>query len=259
MIKKFPLLLVLFSSLTGLFLFDAPTNVDLDSSYCPSFQLAHPLGCDRLGRDHYSLLVYGLWVTIIVAFPARLFTIFFSFLISLVASYLSNFWKDLVNSTSAVFLSIPSLLIALIVVSIFQASYFSFLLAIALSDWASVYETIQVKIREIKESKYVQVSRNLGAGNYYIFTRHILPELKNILVNLFVTGIPAVIMTVAIFSYLGVDFANDLFGPGLGEQISFSKDYAHVSPASLLIPVFGIIVLVLSVQLASQKISDKSN
>jgi peptide/nickel transport system permease protein len=217
------------------------------------------LGCDRLGRDHFALLTYGILLTSLISFPARLVTLVFAFGISLLASYLPKFFKDMFDSISAVFLSIPSLLVALIIVSIFQGSYFSFLLSITISDWASSYETIQVKIKEIQESNFVQISKNLGAGNFYIFQRHIFPEIKELLINLFLTGIPAVIMTVSIFSYMGVDFGTDTFGPGLGEQISFSKDFAHVSPLSVIIPILGIILLVLSVHVAARRsINDPS-
>jgi len=249
--KKFILIFVLvFLYSLGILLFAPPTHVDLDQSFCPPRDLSHPLGCDRLGRDHFALLSYGSVLTIIVALPARLLTLVFAFGISLIASYLPKFFKDLVDSFSSVFLSLPSLLIALIIISILEGSYFSFLLSITASDWASVYETLQVKIKEILESNFVQISKNLGATNYYIFKRHVFPEIKYLLVNLFLTGIPSVIMTVSIFSYLGVDFGTEIFGPGLGEQISFSKDFVHISPLSVFIPVIGIILLILSLHLA---------
>ncbi len=51
-------------------------------------------------------------------------------------------------------------------------------------------------------------------------------------------------MTLALFSYLGVSAGSDWFGPGLGEQISFARDYAYSAPLALAMPIFGIIGLV---------------
>jgi peptide/nickel transport system permease protein len=245
---KFPILLV-FSILPGLFLYSPPIDSELDSSLIlPFTQFQHPLGTDKLGRDVYSLYTYGLLVTILVAIPARIFTILISLIVSLLSMYLPRYLKIWVDSISSVFLSIPSILVALISIYIFGTEFWVFLLAIALSDWAQSYESLQGKIRDIQESGYVLVSQCMGASKMYIFRKHILPELKNITYNLFLTGIPAVIMTIAIFSYLGIDFGADLFGPGLGEQISFSRDYAHVAITPMFVPILGIILLVLSVQ-----------
>ena len=51
-------------------------------------------------------------------------------------------------------------------------------------------------------------------------------------------------MTISIYSYLGINFGSEFFGPGLGEQISFSKDYFDKSPFSVIMPVLGIFLLV---------------
>jgi peptide/nickel transport system permease protein len=233
------ILLILF----GFFIFRNPNNIYLNETFC-SISINHIFGCDRLGRDILTLFCYGSFVTLILAIPSKIFSLIISLILSLLSYSGGRFVGLLISSLSSVFLSIPSLLIALVVIYSLGKNFEIFLLSIVLSDWAMSYETIHSKISEISNSGYVYVSKNFGASNFYVFKNHIFPDLIPILNVLFVTGIPSIIMTIAIYSYMGINFGSDTFGPGLGEQISFSRDYFHKSPLSVVLPIIGIFLLV---------------
>lgn len=235
------------SAVLGFIFFDAPKELDLDLSVYPAFlSPLHPLGCDKLGRDIYALYSYGVLSAFVLAIPARVVTIFVSLLLSLFYRFLNRPLKMLFNSIATVFLSLPSLLVALVILYSLGASFGVFILSILLSDWAIVYESISGKIREVESAPYVLASGAMGAGRFYLFKEHIFPELFSIVHVLFITGVPGVIMTIAIFSYLGVDFGSSFFGPGLGEQIAFSRDYFRETPLAVFVPIIGIFLSVLS-------------
>ena len=235
------------SIVLGLLFFNPPVNVNLSKSSLGAFQSwEHPLGCDRMGRDIYALYAYGSFTTFLISIPARILTLLFSVFVSFLSYASSKSLNFLIDSFAAVFLSIPSFLVALIVLYSLGSELFVFYLAIVVADWAFVYESIQGKQREVSESGFVIAAKSMGANSYYLFKMHIFPEIISILFILFITGIPGVIMTVAIFSYMGIDFGTESLGPGLGEQIAFSKDYFLVSPFSLFTPILGILFLVLS-------------
>ena len=229
--------------LTGYIFLSSPNRIALDSTFC-EINLNHLLGCDRLGRDIFTLLSYGSISTLVIAIPAKIFSIFFSLFLSLISYTSGRYISLIINSFSSVFLSIPSLLIALVIIYSFGKGFEIFLISLILSDWAMSYETIYSKISEISNSGYVYVSKNFGGSDFYIFKKHIIPELFPLIKILFITGIPSVIMTIAIYSYMGINFGSDYFGPGLGEQISFSRDYFDRSPLSIITPVIGIFLLV---------------
>lgn len=240
-------ILFILSVVIGIFSMKAPVSIDLNYSNLPPFKLwEHPLGCDRLGRDVYALFAYGSFTTFLISIPARMITLLFSVCIAFL-SYTSNKYFDfIIDSLASVFLSLPSFLVALIVLYSLGSELYVFYIAIVVSDWAFSFESIQAKIREVKESGYVVAAKTMGGNDFYLFKKHIYPEIISMLGILFITGIPAVIMTVSIFSYMGIDFGTEFLGPGLGEQIAFSKDYFLVSPISLFTPILGILFLVLS-------------
>ncbi|TGK32429.1 ABC transporter permease subunit [Leptospira gomenensis] len=220
-----------------------PTEIYLKESFC-AVSWIHPFGCDRLGRDVFSLFSYGAFSTLIFSLPARLITLLFGSLICMIQYALPFTGRFLFAPISSVFVSVPSLLIALLTLHALGSGPMVLLIALVLGDWAFVYETLQSKIREIDGSGFVLAASFFGASRANVFRNHIFPSTLPVLKVLFTTGLPGVVMTLALFSYLGVSAAGDRFGPGLGEQISFARDYAYAAPLALLLPVLGIVGLV---------------
>ncbi|TGL92403.1 ABC transporter permease subunit [Leptospira congkakensis] len=230
----------------GVFLLQAPTNVDLTNNNLPIFSPGFFAGTDRLGRDNLALFCYGSLSTIILVVPARIFTIFVSFLLSAVSLFFPKRSDFILSGVVSVSLAIPSLLSALVVMSLLPENPFAIFIAILVSDWAISYETLTAKIREIKQSPYLSASFCMGAKPYQLVLLHYFPALRDMFGFLFFSGLPAVVMTTALFSYLGIQTSIGDTGPGLGEQISFSKDYFDKSPVSVLLPVVAILTLVYS-------------
>lgn len=242
--KKYFIILYLFILLIGILFTKPQKEVNLEKSNC-KISLQNLLGCNKLGKDILALSVYGSLNAILFSIPARIFTLVILILMILMIFTTGYFVEKIIDSFSSVFLSIPSFLLGLIVLFSFGKSVFIFFLAIFLMDWATAYQTLMAKLTEVKSSNYVKASLVLGGNKFFIFKKHILMELILISKILFLTGIPSVIMTLSIFSFLGIDFGADYFGEGLGEQISFSKDYFYSSPLSMISPIIGILLLVL--------------
>lgn len=232
--------------LLGLVFYKPPLGVDLHSSFAgPSWRF--PFGTDRLGRDVFALFAYGSLATFLFAFPARILTLALSSLMGLFSYSSPILKKNVISPLSSVFVSLPSLLLALLVVQVFGGGPLPIFLAIVLGDWAQAYETIRAKLDEVSGSGYVLVASCFGASKGYIFRNHLLPQTFQILRILLGTGLPSVVMTLAIFGFLGISSGAETFGPGLGEQIAFSKDYAQSAPWALVFPTLGILGLVYSV------------
>lgn len=234
------------SILLGVIFLPAPTYVDLTHNNLPIFSKGFILGTDRLGRDNLSLFCFGSFSTILLVIPARMVTILFSFFVSSISLFFKSKVDFLLSGFVSVSLSLPSLLSALVVITILPNNPISILIAIVVSDWAIAYESLTAKIREIQSSPYITASISFGAKPMHLVILHYLPALKSMFQYLFFSGLPTVVMTMALFSYLGIQTSVGDTGPGLGEQISFSKDYFDKSPFSVLLPILAILILVYS-------------
>lgn len=233
--------------LTGFILYSKPNTVHLElANFSALHNWEHPFGCDRLGRDNWAMFSYGTLATVVICIPARLLTLIFSGMLAFIGYLNRGKLSSVTDLISSVFLALPSLLIALITIAFLPESQLTILFAIVLSDWAMSYETIQGKLREIRLSGYVSASYALGGKSNHIFVFHLIPAMSHTFEFLFLTGIPSVIMTIALFSYLGINTNILDLGPGLGEQISFSKDYFNKTPVSVLLPILCIVGLVYS-------------
>ncbi|TGK81114.1 ABC transporter permease subunit [Leptospira montravelensis] len=232
--------------LVGVIVLSAPTNVDLTHNNLPIFSKGFLAGTDRLGRDNLALFCYGSLSTILLVVPARILTIIVSFVLSAFSLFFPKKSEWVLSGIVSVSLAIPSLLSALVVISLLPNNPFAIFIAILVSDWALSYETLTAKIREIKQSSYLLASLCMGAKPYQLIFLHYLPALRDMFGFLFFSGLPGVVMTTALFSYLGIQTSIGETGPGLGEQISFSKDYFDKSPVSVLLPIVAILTLVYS-------------
>ncbi|EMY69111.1 ABC transporter permease subunit [Leptospira vanthielii] len=230
----------------GAFILSSPTNVDLINNNLPILSPGFFAGTDRLGRDNLALFCYGSMSTIVLVVPARILTIFVSFILSAFSIFFPKRSEWILSGIVSVSLAIPSLLSALVVISLLPNNPFAIFIAILVSDWALSYETLSAKIREIKQSSYVSASLCMGAKPYQLILLHYLPALRDMFGFLFFSGLPGVVMTTALFSYLGIQTSLGDTGPGLGEQISFSKDYFDKTPVSVLLPIVAILTLVYS-------------
>ncbi|TGM57220.1 ABC transporter permease subunit [Leptospira vanthielii] len=230
----------------GAFILSSPTNVDLINNNLPILSPGFFAGTDRLGRDNLALFCYGSVSTIVLVVPARILTIFVSFILSAFSIFFPKRSEWILSGIVSASLAIPSLLSALVVISLLPNNPFAIFIAILVSDWALSYETLSAKIREIKQSSYVSASLCMGAKPYQLILLHYLPALRDMFGFLFFSGLPGVVMTTALFSYLGIQTSLGDTGPGLGEQISFSKDYFDKTPVSVLLPIVAILTLVYS-------------
>lgn len=243
-IKNLIRIFLALSILVGIFIWEPPTNVNLQINNLPLFSENSFFGTDRLGRSNISLFIYGIISTLILVIPARILTIFISLCLAFLVQFLPKKSEILWSGISSVFLSVPSLLVALVCIALFPNFNFVVILAIVISDFALAFETISAKIRELQKSEYLISSKTMGANLYLLIRFHYLDALKDILKFLFISGLPPVVMTIALFSYLGIDVSVLNLGPGLGEQISFSKDYFDKTPAAVIFPIFGILLLI---------------
>ncbi|TGK99751.1 ABC transporter permease subunit [Leptospira levettii] len=237
----------------GILSLPVPSYVDLTNNNLPFFSDGFLFGTDRLGRNNLALFCYGSMSTILIVVPARLLTILFSFLVSTLTLIFPKRSDFFLSGFVSVSLAIPSLLSALIVISILPNNPVSIMIAILVSDWAVVYESLTAKIREIQTSPYIAASLCFGAKPFHLIILHYLPALRSMFQFLFFSGLPTVVMTTALFSYLGIQTSVGDTGPGLGEQISFSKDYFDKSPFSVLLPIIAILTLVYSLGSRNQK------
>jgi peptide/nickel transport system permease protein len=162
------------------------------------------LGTDNIGRDMVSRLIYGARMTIGVA----LMTTILSFLIGTIAGLFASIGGPVVDTILSRFvdimLSIPLLVFALIILSMFGSSIPTLVLTIAILDSTRVFRLARAVSMNVAVLEYVEASRLRGEGNWYIMRREILPNVLPPMISEFGLRFCFNFLFVAGLSFLGL-------------------------------------------------------
>ena len=164
----------------------------------------NPLGTDHLGRDMFTRLLYGARNTIAIAFVTTLLSFFFGALIGFFAATLGG-WTDLsVSRVVDILMAFPTLIFALMVLSVVGTSVSALILVIALLDSTRVYRLSRAVAMDIEVMEYVEAARLRGEGIWWIMRREILPNAMPPLVAEFGLRFCFVFLFIAALSFLGL-------------------------------------------------------
>jgi len=196
---------------------------------------AHWLGTDQYGRDILSRLIYGTRISLSVGLIAVGLALFAGGILGSVAGFYGKRIDTLIMRFMDIMLSIPSVLLALAIVATFGTSLPNLMLATGISTVPGYARLIRASILSNKEHEYVEAARAVGAGDFEIITKHILPNcLAPILVQA-TFGVATAILTVAGLSFVGLGLQPPIaeWGSMLSEARGYIRDYSYmlISPA----------------------------
>jgi peptide/nickel transport system permease protein len=175
-----------------------------DMSYAPWGE-EYMFGTDQLGRDILSRLIYGARNTVGIAFVTTLFAFIIGGGLGITAAINNNGWLDNLLSRSVdVLMAIPSLIFALILLSMFGANTFNLIVIIAVLDSTRVFRIARAVSLNVVVMDYVEAARLRGEKMFWILSREILPNIMPPLVAEFGLRFCFVFLTIAALSFLGV-------------------------------------------------------
>ena len=164
----------------------------------------HIFGTDQIGRDILSRMIYGARNTIGIAFATTCLAFLIGGGFALMAA-ISRGWIDQVISRVVdVLMAIPSLIFALMLLSIFGSSIPSLIVIIALLDSTRVFRLTRAVAMNVVVMEYVEAARLRGEGLGWVMRREILPNILPPLVAEFGLRFSFVFLTIAALSFLGV-------------------------------------------------------
>jgi len=162
-------------------------------------------GTDQLGRDILSRLIYGARNTVGIAFVTTLFAFIIGGGLGITAAINNNGWLDNLLSRSVdVLMAIPSLIFALILLSMFGANTLNLIIIIAVLDSTRVFRIARAVSLNVVVMDYVEAARLRGEKLFWILYREILPNIMPPLVAEFGLRFCFVFLTIAALSFLGV-------------------------------------------------------
>lgn len=215
---------------------------------------AHLLGTDVFGRDVLSRIIYGLRVSIGLGIVSVLVAAVIGTLFGLIAGYVGRWQEYLIMRVTDVLFSFPSILLAILIVSIWGAGLKSIVIAIALVQAPIFIRIVRGSTLAIKHAEYIQASVTAGASTPRILLRHLLPNVAApILVQLTLSMSGAVVMEAAL-SFLGLGAVPPQ--PSLGSMLSENRASMELAPWTVLYPGLALAILVLAINIVGDGVRD---
>ncbi|MEI6970491.1 MAG: ABC transporter permease [bacterium] len=182
--------------------------------------LRHPMGTDSLGRDVCQRVIQGGRIAFQVGIITSLIAIPIGVFLGCLAGYFGGRTDDLIVWLYTTFACMPSLLFIMAIAMVVGKGLAGVYLGIGLTTWVGLCRLIRGEVMKHTERQYVQAARALGAGNFSIMFRHILPNIFHIVIITFSIRFPAAIGTEVFMSFLGIGVQGE---PSWGLMISGSR------------------------------------
>jgi ABC-type dipeptide/oligopeptide/nickel transport system permease subunit len=162
------------------------------------------LGADDLGRDVLVRIAYGARISLIVGVVATFLTVTIGTVVGLAAGYFGKFVDTVLSRLIDVMLSLPFLLFAISLASIYHAGLSIVIFVLAIFGWSSVARIVRGQVLSIREREYVEAARSIGSGSWRIMIIDILPNVIAPVIVYTTLLIPVSIVGEATLSFLGV-------------------------------------------------------
>lgn len=247
------LLLILFGAVFAKFIapYDPEAN-DYSAALARAFTQGHLLGTDKLGRDLWSRLLCGAQTSIINAILIVVFEVVVGVPIGMICGYYGGKLDNIVMRVWDVVCSVPSLLLAFVLVAAFGKGTYSGVIAIGIVYTPLTAKLSRSLIMTEKSAVYVEACKSLGYSDARIMFVHILPNIVTTMVAQFTLDIGSAITAMATLSYLGIGVQAP--GADWGTLLKDGMSMLYLNPVLLVAPTIAIMITAIAINIFSDGI-----
>ena len=206
----------------------------------------HPLGCDKLGRDQLSRLLFGARVSLGVGLATVVTSVTIGLTVGAVAGYAGgavDFWLMRVVD---VLLAFPGILLAIALSAVLGPGLSNVVLTLSIIGWTGYARLVRAEVRALRHREHVSAAVALGASPTRVLWRHVLPLVVAPLSVQATFGVAAAIVGEASLSFLGLGVRPPT--ASWGAMINDGRSFLLVAPRLTIYPGLAIFVTVFALQ-----------
>ena len=207
-----------------------------------------------MGRDIFARVCYGARYSLAVGIIAVMFALVFGVTLGAAAGYIGGVFEDVTMRVCDIFSSIPSVLMAIAVVSALGKSTFNLMLAVGIASTAPFVRVARAAVLTIRGEEYIESARAIGVPEWQIVATHILPNCVSQIIVQATLRVGSAIISAAQLSFLGLGVPAP--APEWGSMLSAGRAYIRDYSYMTLYPGLAIMVTVLSLNLIGDGLRD---
>jgi len=215
---------------------------------------AHPFGTDHMGRDVMARILYGSRYSLIIGVVAVAIAICFGTIMGAVAGYFGGRIETIIMRFVEMFLMVPSLLLAIVIVAVFGVSLINLMLALGITTIPYFARNARASVMTVRENEFVEAARAIGAPDIVIIFKHVLPNALSPIMVQASSRVAGCITQAATFSFLGLGVPAPT--PEWGAMLSDARQYMREYPHLIIFPGLAIIVTVMAINLIGDGLRD---
>jgi dipeptide transport system permease protein len=228
--------------------------VRIPPAFLPGGNADFPLGTDELGRDMLSRLIYGARLSLFIGLAVVVLSMSAGIVLGLVAAFFEGVVSIAVLRAMDVLLSIPSLLLAIVIVAIIGPSLPNTIIAITVVYLPHYVRVVRASALSEKSREYVTAARVAGAGLFRVMFVTVLPNCLAPLLVQATLGISNAILEAAALGFLGLGAQPPT--PEWGAMLASAREFLESAPWIVTLPGLAILVTVLAINLVGDGLRD---
>ncbi len=220
----------------------------------PSLKGDHLLGTDKFGRDMLARILYGGRISLRIGFISVGIGLVIGGFLGLIAGYYGGIFDGLIMRLMDIMLALPGLLLAMAIVSARGHSIENVMIAVGITMIPGFCRLMRAAVLEIRESDFVVAAAALGASDFRIIRKHILPNSVNPLIVHSSLSMASSILFAAGLSFLGMGAQPPT--PEWGKMVSDNRAFIRHLHWVVTLPGLAIVLSVLSLNLVGDGLRD---
>lgn len=218
----------------------------------PSF--THILGCDEVGRDILSRILYGAKYTLSIGIPSTAVSCVFGVILGAVAGYFGGTTDTLIMRALDVFQAFPNILLAIAISAVLGAGFDKVIYAIGISGVPNFARMMRANILTVRNQEFIEAATSINCSTFRIIVHHVIPNAISPLIVQVAMGIASAALAASGLSFLG--FGVQAPTPEWGAMLASARGYMRDYPHMVIIPGMFIMLTVLSFNLVGDAVRD---